>query len=109
LASPWTATCSWTPGTVGTTRNITAEFTPTDNTNYSSSTSGTVTVNVGKASLASPTVTFAATPGSTSSITVTITHSANSTGTYVEGFTAATGGCRQKYCTACKAVFRPKY
>ena len=80
-ASPWTATCSWTPGTVGT-RSITAEFTPANTADYSGSISTAVSVVVGKASLAIPTVTAAPGAGSISTLVLTFTHSANSTGTY---------------------------
>jgi hypothetical protein len=40
------ATCSWTPSTTGS-NALTAELTPTDSSNYNSSTSPTVTVTVG--------------------------------------------------------------
>jgi hypothetical protein len=45
-ASSTTATCSWTaPGTLGSV-NLTAIFTPTDSTNYETSTSTTLTISV---------------------------------------------------------------
>ena len=47
-----TATCSWTPSAFNTNTFLTADFLPTDSTNYSNLTSaGSLTINVGKAVL----------------------------------------------------------
>ena len=47
-----TATCSWTPSAFNTNTVLTADFLPTDSTNYSNLTSaGSLTINVGKAVL----------------------------------------------------------
>ncbi|CAN2216067.1 Listeria/Bacterioides repeat [Candidatus Nanopelagicaceae bacterium] len=103
-ASPWTATCSWTPGTVGINRNITAEFTPTDSANYAGSTSTAVNVTVNKAALNAPTVSITAVDNSTTSITVSITHASNATSTQINGYSALTGGSTVAAVTATVAA-----
>lgn len=91
-ASPWTATCSWTPLVVANGRSMTAVFQPTDSSNYATTISSAVLVDVSKGSLLIPTVTAAAINGSTSSIRLTITHAANSTGTYWSLWPSSSGG-----------------
>lgn len=45
VAASTTATCSWTPGALGSV-SLTAVFTPTDSSNYETSTTTTLTINV---------------------------------------------------------------
>ena len=50
-AASTTATCTWTPGSVSTSTILTADFAPSDATNYASlSAAGSTTINVGKKS-----------------------------------------------------------
>jgi hypothetical protein len=52
IAATTTATCSWTTSAANATTALTADFTPTDSTNYANLTgAGLLTINVGKASL----------------------------------------------------------
>ena len=50
LTSPYTASCTWTPSAISSTNVLTADFTPTDSTGFSSLTgAGSNSINVGKA------------------------------------------------------------
>lgn len=89
-ASPFTATCSWTPSAAGTV-SVTADFSPTASTSYATSTSTAVSVVVGKGTLALPTgISVTATAGSTSQIVITLTANSNATNTYVYEYADAT-------------------
>ena len=51
LVSPYTATCTWTPGVVSNTNTLTADFAPNNSTGYTSLTgAGSNSINVGQAS-----------------------------------------------------------
>ena len=89
-ASPFTATCSWTPTTAGTI-SVTADFSPTASSSYATSTSSAVSVTVGRGTLSLPTgISVTATAGSTSQILITLTVNSNATNTYVYEYADAT-------------------
>jgi hypothetical protein len=95
-AASTTATCTWTPGSVSASTILTADFAPSDATNYASlSAAGSTTINVGKKSQtisftqpsnmtygdADQTVTFSV----NSALTVALTSSTTSVCTIVSG------------------------